>query len=65
MTVPKTSSVDAAIVAARSLGEALTNPAPAAPFYQFGDAHHQAIFDVAKIFEIAIAKPALPSIVPP
>ena len=63
--VPKTSSVGAAIIAARALTEALTNPAPAAPFYQFGDAQQQAIIDLAKIFESAIAKPALPTSVPP
>ena len=63
--VPKISSVNAAIIAARALAEALTNPAPAAPFYHFGDAHQQAIVDLDKIFESAIAKPALPIIVPP
>ena len=63
--MPKTSSVDAAIVVARALTEALANPVPASPFAQFGDAQHQAIIDLAKIFESAIAKPALPSIVFP
>ena len=63
--VPKTSSVDAAIVAARALTEALINPAPAAPFSQFGNAYKKSIVDLSKIFEIAIEKPALPIIVPP
>ena len=63
--VPKTSSVDAAIIAVQALTEALTNPVPAAPFPQFGDAQQQAIVDLAKIFESAIAKPALPTSVPP
>ena len=43
----KTSSVNAAIVAVRALTEALTNPAPAAPFAQFRDAQQQAIVDLA------------------
>ena len=63
--MPKTFSLNAAIVAARSLTEALTNTAPAAPFYQFVDAQQQAIVDLAKIFESAIAKHALPIFVPP
>ena len=63
--MPKTSSVDAAIIAARALTETLINPAHVAPFYQFGDAQQQAIVDLAKIFESAIAKPALPTSVPP
>ena len=58
--VPKTSFVDAAIVAARALTKALTNPAPVASFSQFGDAHQQAIVILSKIFQSAIAKPALP-----
>ena len=62
--VPTTSSVDA-IISARALTEALTNPAPEALFPQFGDAQQQAIFDLAKIFESAIANPALPTSVPP
>ena len=37
--VPKKSSVDAETLTERALTEALTNPAPAAPFYHFGDAH--------------------------
>ena len=61
--VPKTSSVDAAIGAAHTLTEALSNPAPDAPFAQFGDAQQQAIVDLSKIFESAIAKPALPIVV--
>ena len=63
--MPKTSSVDAAIVAERNLAGALTNPSPAALFSQFGDARQQAIVDLAKIFESAIAKPAPPIVVPP
>ena len=63
--VPKKSSVNAFIVAERALTEALTNPSPAAPCAQFGDAQHQAIVDLAEIFESAIAKPAIPSIAPP
>ena len=43
--------------------DALTNPAPAAPLYQFGDAQQQAIIDLAEISESAIAKPALPIVV--
>ena len=63
--VPKISSVDAAIVASRVLTEALTNPAPAALFYQFRNAQQKAIVDLAEIFESAIANTALPSIAPP
>ena len=63
--MPKTSSVDASIIAERALTEALTNPAPAALFYQFGDAQQQAIVDLDGIFESAIAKSALPIIIPP
>ena len=62
---PKTFSVNAAIVAARALTEALTKPVPAALFAQFGNAQQQTIVDLAKIFESAIAKPAIPSLVPP
>ena len=62
--MPKTSYVDAAIFTLWALTEALTNPAPAAPFAQFGDAQQQVIVDLAEIFESAIVKPALPSIVP-
>ena len=61
----KTSSVDAAIIAERSLKEALTNPAPDGPFAQFGDAQQQAIIYLSKISESAIAKPALPITAPP
>ena len=63
--MPKTSSVDAAIVAAHAPTEALTNPAHTAPFSQFGDAQQQAIVGLGEIFEITIAKPALPIVVPP
>ena len=52
-------------MSARALTEALANPAPAALFSQFGDAQEQAIVDLAKIFESTIAKPALPTSVPP
>ena len=62
--VPTTSSVYAAIIAARALAEALTNTSPAASFSQFDDAQQQAIVDLAEIFKITIAKPALPIIVP-
>ena len=41
------------------------HPAPAAPSYQFGDSQQQSIVDLAGIFESAIARPALPSIIPP
>ena len=61
--MPKTSSVNSSIIAARALTEALTNPASAALFAQFGNAQQQAIVNLAEIFEIAIAKPAPPSIV--
>ena len=63
--VPKTPSVNAAIVAAQALTEALTNPSPAAPYARFGDAQQQAIADLAKIFKSAITNYALPSIIPP
>ena len=63
--VPKSSSVNADIIAARDPTEALTNPVPATLFSQFGDAQQKAIVDLAKIFESAIAKPALTIIVPP
>ena len=64
MPSAKISYVDAAIIAAQALTEALANPAPATPFAQFGNAQQQAIIELAKIFESAIAKPVLPSIVP-
>ena len=63
--IPKTSSVNAAIVEARALTEALTNPDPAASFTQFGDAKQQAIAELSKIFENAIENPAPPIGVPP
>ena len=62
--VPKTSSVNAAIIAARALTEALTNPAPAALFYQFVDAQQQVIVDLDETFQRAIANQALPIFVP-
>ena len=64
-TVPKNSSVNAAIVTARDLTEALTNPASATPFAQFDDAQQKSIVDLAKAFESTIAKPALTIVVPP
>ena len=62
--VPKTSSVDAAIISVRALTEALSNPASAVLFAQFGDAQQQSIVDLSEIYESDIAKPALPSIIP-
>ena len=47
------SSADAAIYLSRRLSEALTNPAPAAPFARFGAQTMDAIRQLADIFAVA------------
>ena len=48
--VPKTSSADAAIVAAHELLHALQNPHPAAPLAPLRDEHRQALEELSEIF---------------
>ena len=47
-------SADEAVDAAQAFANALVNPAPAGPFFQFGDAQLQAIKDLPRIFATAI-----------
>jgi hypothetical protein len=61
--MPKTSSIDRATFAALDLADALQNPAPAAPFANFGQAQLDAIRQLAEIFQTAAAPP--PIQVPP
>jgi hypothetical protein len=57
VSMPKTSSSDRATFAALDLADALQNPAPAAPFTNFGQAQLDAIRQLTEIFQTAAAQP--------
>ena len=58
--VPKTSSADAAVVAARDLTHALQNPHPASPLAPLREEHRQALESLAEIFNsVTPAEPAI------
>ena len=55
--MPKTSSTDAAVVAAQQLTDALQNPSPATPLSPLFDKHRAKLDQLARIFDIIKSKP--------